>query len=156
MTAPLQLSEYALRLTIHPAPEGGCILEPDVEYNFQIRNGDEIHMLRVLENGESLSVQLILGDEYETTIKGLSFGRTSEEAQQAEPVLDTGGAYYLDTPFQISPGLSGSAVFTVVNDAAEKRYSGSLWYFDVWPAGKGHHRIDPKIYNKGDGGDDGQ
>lgn len=145
--------DLAARLTIHPAPGGGCWIEPDGEYNFQILERDQIHMIRPLPPAESLTLRLELGQEYgTTTIEFLSFGRSSEEARHAKRVLDTGGGYYLKSPFKIRPGSAGSALLTVVNDPAENRYFGGLWFFDVWPAGDGTiHRIDPKIYNKGDG-----
>lgn len=150
---PLDLV-LAARLSIHPNGDGGCRIEPDGEHNFQILNQDEIHMVRSLEEGRSMTLLLELGGEYGASICGLSFGETSDEALRAEPRLDTAGGYYAGSPFKFSPGPDGSALLTVVNDPAENCYRGGLWFFDIWPAGKGPiHRIDPKIYNKGDGDD---
>lgn len=144
--------DLAARLTFHPAPGGGCWIEPDNEYNVQIRNRDEIHMVRALKPGESLTLRLELGEEYGTTIQWLSFGRSSDDALRAERVIDTDGGYYPESPFKIQPGAAGSALLTVAHDPAAERFFEQLWYFDIWPTGRGPiHRIDPKIYNKGDG-----
>ena len=147
----MNTTEFAVKLAIHPVFGGGCTLVPDNEYNFEIRKGDEIHMLRPLPERQQLSLLLELAPGTGAAIRALSFGTTSEEALEAEQALDTGGAYYGASPFKIVPGPTGTAVLTVVNDPEAHRFFRQLWFFDVWPESGGPiHRIDPKIYNQGD------
>ena len=151
MTARTGDPDYAAELTVHPLP-GGCTIEQvDNEDNFQVQNGDEIHMVRPLEKEESVTLLIALGEEYGTTIAGLSFGRNSEAAYEADRELDTKGEYYGDTPYKLSPGPLGSVLVEVVN--ADGRYAEEPWFFDIWPKETRTGRIDPKIYNKGAGDD---
>lgn len=136
-------------LSVRRDTDGSYSLIPDNELNFEVLNGDELHMLRPLAQDESAPILLKLEDG--EAIAGLSFGKTSKEALHHEKTRDTGGAYYPGTSFKVSPGpLPGSISLTIVRDSDhEDLYAWSPWYFDIWPEGGGP-RIDPKIYNKGD------
>lgn len=140
---------YWVTLSVRCDTEGSYSLIPDNELNFEVRNGDEIHMLRPLGRGQAAPILLKLEDG--ASIAGLSFGKTSEEALRHEKTRDTGGAHYPGTSFKVSPGpLPGSVSLTIVRDPDhEDLYDWKPWYFDIWPEGGGP-RIDPKIYNKGD------
>lgn len=151
MSDPMNQLDVAATLVIHPIDGGGCTIVPDNEYNVEIQNDDEIHMVRPLGRGEEMRLQLQIAPETGLQIRALSFGTTSEEALEAEQVGYTGDGYYGTSPFKIAPGPTGTLFLTVVNDPYERRFRTELWYFDVWPEDGGPiHRIDPKIYNEGD------
>jgi hypothetical protein len=143
---------YAIQVTVEPS-ENGPMLVPDQEYNFEVLWEDELHMVRPLFAGDETTLLLTLSPAYGTTIRGVSFGRRSDRARVNDVTNDTGGFYYQDSPFKVSPGPNGSVQVTVIHDAAENRYRTERWFFDIWPqGGSSADRIDPQIYNKTPGG----
>lgn len=141
-------------ITVNPDVEGnGYTLIAEPEDSFHIRNWDEVHMAEPLKSGGSLTLQLKLHEGYEASIESLSIGSTHAEACRNPRTLDTGDKFYLDTPFKIASGNSGTAMLTVVNDGTN-RYRGKPWYFIIWRGlGADERPIDPKIYNNGGSGD---
>lgn len=85
---------------------------------------------------------------------GLALAENMEQLDDNPRKLDTGGKFYMNTPFQISYEPAASPRLNLF----EGPYADQLiplegWYYKIFVEVDGEeHALDPRIYNKGDGG----
>lgn len=157
-TGPLSFADIDVHVT--RALDGGCVFRfvAPLPHGVEVQEDGTIRLGAAIPPNGTARLSFTLLDETGggLVFEGLRLGNSESEAQGRPPTVDTGGAYYFDTPFKVTPGAAAgpqtTLVLTQVGPLTPAGTNPYYYLLSVRDASGRTCQHDPKIYNEGDGG----